>query len=154
MQISDFWARINSLYGFQTSPVDLCKKNIAISTRIDSLYRSQTSPVDLCKKNMVICTRINGLYGSQTSPVDLSTQNIVISTRNTSLDGSQTSPVDMCMLTACLPPELIVSMGPRPHQSICANKTACLAPNYKSLRDLDLNCGFVNAKQRLYDQNY
>ena len=35
--------RITSLYGSQTSPVDLCMKNNVISIRITILYESQPS---------------------------------------------------------------------------------------------------------------
>ena len=48
-----------------------CIQNSGLSTRITSLYGSQTSPVDLCMQNSVLTTRIYSLYGSQTSPVDL-----------------------------------------------------------------------------------
>ena len=50
--------------------------------------------------------------------------------------------------TACLPPELLVSMRPRPHLWICANNTACLTPKLQVFMGPDLTCGFVNAKQR------
>ena len=43
MQKSDFWIRITSLYGSQTSPCDLCMHNSVISTRNTSLYGSQLS---------------------------------------------------------------------------------------------------------------
>ena len=38
-------ARITSLYGSQTSSMDLCKQNRALSIRITSLYVSQSSSV-------------------------------------------------------------------------------------------------------------
>ena len=74
--------------------------------------------------------------------------------------------------TATLGPELLDSMGPRPHLWIFAFKTGSLAPelqvsigpsphlwflhatqrhldqNYKSLWDLDFTCCFVHGKQR------
>ena len=42
---SDFWSRITSLYGYQTSPVALCMQNGVISLRITSLDGSQPSSV-------------------------------------------------------------------------------------------------------------
>ena len=48
MQNSAFWTRVTSLYGTQTSSVDLCKQTSSLSTKITSLYGSQTSPVGLC----------------------------------------------------------------------------------------------------------
>ena len=55
-------------------------------------------------------------------------QNSVISTRITSLNGSQSSSVVFACKTACLGPELQVSMGPRLRLLICECKTACLDP--------------------------
>ena len=52
-------------------------------------------------------------------------QNSVLSTRITSLYGSQPSSVVFACKTETLGPELQVSMGPRPHLSFCAYKTAC-----------------------------
>ena len=50
MQNSEFWSRITSLYGSQTSPVILCMYNIVLSIRITSLYGSPPSSVDFdCK---------------------------------------------------------------------------------------------------------
>ena len=49
-----------------------------ISIRIKSLYGSQTSHVDLCMQNDVISTKITSLDWSQTSPVALYMQNNVI----------------------------------------------------------------------------
>ena len=54
-------------------------------------------------------------------------QNRVICTRNTSLHGSQTSPVVLCTKTEWFEPEILISMGPRPHLSFCACKTTWLA---------------------------
>ena len=47
---SEFWPRITSLYGSQTSPALLCNQNGLICTRISSLYWFQpTSVVFACK---------------------------------------------------------------------------------------------------------
>ena len=48
--------------------------------------------------------------------------------------------------TACLALELLVSMGPRPHLWILIAKHRLLAQNYKSLWVPDLTCRFVNEK--------
>ena len=54
IQNSDFWVRITSLYGAQTSLVVLCLQNTVICIRITSLHGSQTSPFVLCMQNSVI----------------------------------------------------------------------------------------------------
>ena len=147
-QNRDFRTRITSLYGSQPSPVALCMQNNVISITITSLYRSQPSSVDFCKQNRVLSSKITSLYVSQTTPMDLCMQNSDFRTRITSLYGSQTSPVILCMQngvlsiritslywsqpssvvfarkTAPFGQELKVSMGPRPHLSFCAWKTA------------------------------
>ena len=105
MQNSDFRTRITCLCGSQTSPMVFCIQNSDFSTRIASLYGTQPSSVVLCIHNSVIMTRINSLYGSKTSPI------IFVHAKQRGLA-----------------PELLVSMGPRPHLSFCACKTAWLAP--------------------------
>ena len=45
IQNSEFWPRITSLYGSQTSPAHLCNQNGLICTRISSLYWFQPSSV-------------------------------------------------------------------------------------------------------------
>ena len=139
MQNSDFWIRISSLYGSQTSPVDLCMHNIVLrfrmtivywsqpssvvlciqnsdfSFRISSLFWSQTSPVDLWMQNSVLTSRMTLVYWSQPSSVVLCIQNSIFSIRITSINGSQSSFVAFACKTASLGPELQVSMGPRPH---------------------------------------
>ena len=50
MQNREFWGRITSIYGSQTSPVVLCIQNRVISITITSLYGSQPSSVNFgCK---------------------------------------------------------------------------------------------------------
>ena len=108
MQNSDFWTRITSLYGSQTSPVVMRIQNSVISIRMTSLYGSQLSSVAfVCKQSLLdqtykslwvpdptcgfgmqksdFWTRITSLYWSQTSPVILCMQNSVINNRITSL---------------------------------------------------------------------
>ena len=90
-----FCTKITSLYGSQTSPVDLCMQNSVLSTRISSLYiwvpaltccfvhpkerlyvrfyKSLWVPDLTCGfvrcKTSVFSTRLTSLYGSQTSSV-------------------------------------------------------------------------------------
>ena len=149
MQNSDFRTRITSLYGSQTSPMVFCIQNSDFITRIASLYGSQPSPVVLCMQNSVISTRNTSLHGSQTEPLVLCMQNKVISIRITSLYVTQPSSVVFARKTATLGPELLVSMGPRPHLCCFFHwKRRLLDQNYYSLWVPYLTCRFVNAKQR------
>ena len=50
--------------------------------------------------------------------------------------------------TACLAAELLVSMGPNPHLCFLHAKQRNLDRNYKSLWVPDFACWIVNAKQR------
>ena len=45
-------------------------------------------------------------------------------------------------------------MGPRPHLSLCACKTAPLAPELQISMDPSPHLRFYQAKRRLLDQNY
>ena len=83
----------------------------------------------LCMQNSVICTRITSLYGFQPSSV-----------------------VFACK-TAPFGPELQVSMGPRHHLSICACKTAWLASELLVYMVPSLHLWFLDAKERILDQN-
>ena len=56
--------------------------------------------------------------------------------------------------TAWLAPELLVSMCPSSHLWFLNAKQRILDQNYKSLRVPDLTCRFVHAIQRNYQQNY
>ena len=56
MQNSDFWTRITSLYGSQTSCVVLCLQNGVIIIRMKGLYGLQPSSVALCMQNSVFMT--------------------------------------------------------------------------------------------------
>ena len=56
--------------------------------------------------------------------------------------------------TAYLAPEFLVSMGVRPHLSFCACKTACLAPELLVLTGPSPLLLFLHAKQQLLDQIY
>ena len=97
MQNSEFWTRITSLYGSQTSPDLLCMQNSVICTRMTSLYGLQPSSLVLCLQNSGFRTRLTSLYGSQNSSVDLSIHDSVLSTRIKRLYWLQPSLVVLCM---------------------------------------------------------
>ena len=81
--------------------------------------------------------------------------NSVFSTRIASPYGSQpSSVVFFAFTTASLWPELIVSMGPRPHLSLCACKTTRLTSELLVSMGPSLHLLFSHTKLRLYDQNY
>ena len=56
--------------------------------------------------------------------------------------------------TATLVPELQVSMGPRPPLCFFAFRTATLAPELQVSMGPSTHLWFLQAKQRLFDQNY
>ena len=87
---SDFWIRTTSLYGSQTSPVDLRMQNVTLRSRMTLVYWSQRSSGVLCIQNSAFSIRITSLYGSQPSFVAFECK------------------------TATLGPVLQVSMGHRP----------------------------------------
>ena len=129
-QNCDFWFRITSLYGSQTSPVDLWMRNSANSIRIINTQESKTSSLVFCMQNSDFRTRIKSLYWSQTIPV-------------------------VCTYkTARLATELRVAMGSRPQLSFCACKTTRLASELILSMGPSPHLWFLHAKLRLLDQNY
>ena len=106
-------------------------QNWDFMTRITSLYCSHTSSMVFCIQNSVFSTRIGSVYGSQPTSVDF-----------------------FAFTTASLWPELIVSMGPRPHLSLCACKTTRLTSELLVCMGPSLHLWFFHAKLGLYDQNY
>ena len=144
---SDFSIRITSLHGSQTSPVVLCMQNNLISIRNTSLYGSQPSCLVFAKKTATLDQNYKSLCVTDFTYVfwhskqrlwhqnckslwvsslicGFYIQNSYFSTRIASLYGSQLSSVDFACKTATFESELQVSMGPRPHLSFCACKTA------------------------------
>ena len=151
MQNSDFWSRITSVYGSQTSSVVLSTHNSVLSTRIKRQYGFQPSPVVLCMQtatlalelliSIVPCPHLRFLHANQRlleqnyksvwdpdHTCRLCMQDSVISTWITSLYGSLPSSAVFACKTATFGAELQVCMGPRPHLSFCACKSAWLAP--------------------------
>ena len=92
-----------------------CVQNSEFWIRTTSLYGSQTSPVDLVMQKGVLRSRMTRVHWSQPSSVVLWIQNSDFSITNTSLYGSQPSFLAFVSKTATLGPELQVSMDPRLH---------------------------------------
>ena len=102
-------------------------KTASLATNKESVW----VPAYICRfciQNSDFMTRKTSLYGSLTSPVDLCMHNNVRSARITSLYGSQHSSGLFACKTACLEPELQVSMCRSPDLWFCAFKTATLGP--------------------------
>ena len=148
MQYSAFWTRISSLYGTQTSSVDLSTHNCELNTRIKRLDWFQPSHVALCIQNSAFWTRVTSPYGSQTWPVFLCMYNSGLNIRITSLYGSQPPSVVFDFKTAWLASESQVSMGPSPHVWFLDAKQRLMDRNNKSLWVPDITCRFVLVKQR------
>ena len=126
---SDFWIRTTSLYGSQTSPVDLRMQNIVLRSRMTLVYWSQRSSGVLCIQNSDFRTSITSLYGSQTSPMFFFTFKRANLAPKLQVSLGSSPHLWFCAFrTATLWPELIVSMGPRPQLSFWACKTMWLAP--------------------------
>ena len=123
MQNSDFWTRLISLFGSQTSSVVVSTHNSVPSTRIKRLYLFQPSPVILCM------------------------QNSDFRTRNT---GPKNPPVVFACKTATSGPEWQVSMGPRHDLSFCACTTSCLASELPVSMGPSPHLWLLHAKQRLW----
>ena len=122
MQNSDFWIRITSLYGSQTSPADLWIRGSVLRSRMSIVCRSQPSSVVLCIQNSCFSIRIASLYGSKSSFVVCACKTAIL---HVSM-GPRHHLWFFAFITASLAPELQVSMGPRPHLWFCAFTTATL----------------------------
>ena len=126
-------------------------KQTPLASEITSLYGSQTSPVDLWMQNSVNRSRMMLVYWSQPTSVVLCIQNSAFRTRFTSLYGSQTSPMVFCPLNSDFGHQNWKSLwGPSPHLWFCAFKTAtlCITELLVSIESQHFICGFVHAKQR------
>ena len=150
MQNSDFRNRLTSVYGSQTSSVDLSTHNSVLRTRIKRQYGFQPSPVVLCMQtatlalellvSIVPCPHLRFLHANQRLldqnnkslwvqdlTVALCMHNSAFWNRITRLYGSSPHLWFCALKTATLELKLHVSMCPRPHLWFCACKTACLA---------------------------
>ena len=118
MQNSDFWSRITTLYGSQTTPVVFCMENSVNSNRNTSLYGSQPSSV---------------VFGCKTATFWPELQ--------VSMDT--TPHLSFCAYKPVwLATEILVSMGSIPHLWFCTWKTSLFF-----WKTSDLTCRFVHTKQ-------
>ena len=148
MQNSDFWTRITSLYGSQTSPVVLCMQNSVISTRMTSLYGSQPSSVVFVHaKQRLLDQNYKSLWVPDLICDFLHDKTATFGPEIACLYGSQNSPVIFALQNTCLASELLVSMGPSPHLWFLHAKQRLLEPNNKSLWVPDITCHSVHAIQ-------
>ena len=153
IQNSDFWIRITSLYGCQTSPVVFLHSKQRL---LDQNYKSLWVPVItygfLHSKQWLQHQKCKSLW----VPALIWAFPCKTATLGPEIQVSiGPSPhLWFCAFkTTTLWPELIVSMAPRPHLSFCAIKTAWLAPELLVSKGLSPHLWFLHAKQRLLDQN-
>ena len=126
-------------------------QNSDFSIRITSLYGSQASPVDLWMQNSVLRSRMTIVYLSQPSSVVLCIQNNAFSI---GFMGPIPHMSFCAGKTALLASESLVCMGPRPHLPFCACKTSWLASELLVSMGPSSHLRFLHANQRLLDQNY
>ena len=149
MQNSDFWIRNTSLYGSQTSPIVFCKKTTWVALEL-LVSLSPRAHLYFLHAKQHFWIRITSLYLSQTSPVVLWMQNSVLRSRMTLVSWSQPSSVFFfAFKTAPLASELQFSMGPSPYLWLLNAKQRLYDQNYKSLWVPDLTYVFLHSKQRL-----
>ena len=151
IQNSEFWTRITNLYGSQSSPVILWMQYSMVSTTITCRYGSQPLSVVFAFKTATFGTEQQISKGPRhhLSLCACSTA----CTRITCLYGSQPLSVVYGCKTATFWAELQVSMGPRHDLSFCGCKTACLASEKLVSMGPSPHVWFLEAKQRLLDQN-
>ena len=154
MQNSYFWFRSTSLYGSQTSPVDLWMQNCVLRSKMTLVNWFQPSSVVLCVQNSDFTIRITSLYGSQHSSV--------VFTHKTATFGSE-KQVSICprphlwffaSKPMWLASELLVSKDPGPHLWLFAFKRTTLAPEMQVSIGPRLLLFLGNTKQRNQYQNY
>ena len=126
MQNSDFWTRITSLYGSQTSPVIFCMQSACLAS--ESLVSMGPRPHLWFwhAKQRLLDLNYNSLWVPDLT-CDFVHAISVPSIRITSLYGSQTSSVVLACKTETFGPELQFAMGLRPQLSFGVCKTAWLA---------------------------
>ena len=123
-----------------------CIQNSEFRIRITSLYGSQTSPVDLCIQNNVISTRITSLYGSQPSFVVFACKTATLGTELQVSLGPRLHLWFLSFKTATL---ALVSMGLSLHLWFCAFKSASFAAEILVSLDPSPPLWLLQAKQRL-----
>ena len=113
---SDFWIRITTLYGTQTSSVDLRMQNsLTFRSWMTLVYWSHPSSVVLCIQNSDFSIRITGIYGTQPSFVASECKTATLESELEVSMGPRPHLWFFAFKTATLEHELQVSMGPRPH---------------------------------------
>ena len=130
MQKSDFRTIITSLYGSQTSPVDLCMKTACLPQEF-LVFTGPRPRLGICEcKTACLAPEWQVCMGS--------------------------SPhLWFCALKrATLVPDLQVSLGPTTHLWIFTNIAACLAQEYQVYMGCSPHLWFMHAKRRLEDKNY
>ena len=127
------------VYGSQTSPVVLCVQNSDFSTRITSLYETQpSSMLDYANANQRdFMTRINAyLWVPVLNLWYLCTAKLrALPPESLVSMGPRPSYNRFVQCkTVCLAPKLQVSMGPRPHLSILCMQNSVLSIGITSLK--------------------
>ena len=120
------------------------KQNSDFWTRITTLNGSQTSPVLLCMQNSVICTRMTSLYGFQPSPVFIFPSKTATFGLELQLSMVLRPHLSFCACkTAWFAPEWQVYMGSSHHLCLFFHaKQRLYDQTYKSVWVPDLICGF------------
>ena len=154
MQNSVLRSRMTLVYWSQPSSVVLCIQNSDFSIRITSLYGSQPLFVAFVCKTATLGPQLQVSVGPRPRLCFFCIQNSDFSTRIESLYGSQPSSVVFACKTATFGSEFQVSMGLRLRLLICACKIMCLASQLLVSIGPSPHLWFLNAKQRLLDQNY
>ena len=146
--------RITSLYWSHTSPMVFCIQHRDFSPKTASHYGSQPSSVVFaCKKKRLYGHNYKSVwvpdltYGFLHSKQRLYHQNC----------KSLWDPALICCIyihNSDIMTRIIVSMGPRPHLTLCACKTTRLASKLLVSMGPSLHLWVLHPKLRLYDQNY
>ena len=123
---SDFWIRTTSLYGSQTSPVDLRMQSIVLRSRMTLVYWSRRSSGVLCVQNSAFSIRITSLYESQPSFVAFECKTATLGPVLQVSMGHRLHLWFFTFKTANLAPKLQVSLGFNLHLWFCAFRTATL----------------------------
>ena len=131
-----------------------CMQNSDFRTIITSLYGSQTSPVDLCMKTACLPQEFLVFMGPRPRLGICECKTACLAPEWQVYMGS--SP--HLWLCACkrvtLGPDLQVYMGSSHHLQFCAFKTATLGPELHVYMGCSPLLWFMHAKRRLEDKNY
>ena len=127
MQNSDFWSRITTLYGSQTTPVFFWMQNSVNSIRITSLYGSLPSSEVFGCKTATFWPELQVSMGPKSHLSFCAWKTAWFALVWLVYMGSTPHQCFFSCKTATLGPDLQVSMGPRLHMWFWAHITACLA---------------------------